>query len=186
MLFNFLKYLQPTHYFRLFSKAGRSIFPKVSELPDAVLNQLQPDLGYRSQFARDYDLSWQAIQIGYIGNVDCYSHFEKVPLADEYRFIKKQFHSFWVFYVVCLRLLSFHHPFKEIKAWLTSLKVNRVTSHIVLAYPEWENFQSQLIEQGPLVSVVIPTLNRYDYLKAVLEDFEKQDYKNFEIIVVDQ
>src|SRR5690606_38982647 len=36
------------------------------------------------------------------------------------------------------------------------------------------------------VSVVIPTLNRYAYLKDVLHDFEKQDYKNFEILVVDQ
>ena len=37
-----------------------------------------------------------------------------------------------------------------------------------------------------MVSVVIPTLNRYTYLKDVLEDLEKQDYENFEVIVVDQ
>ena len=34
--------------------------------------------------------------------------------------------------------------------------------------------------------MIIPTLNRYKYLKDVLKDFEKQDYTNFEIIVVDQ
>jgi glycosyltransferase involved in cell wall biosynthesis len=33
---------------------------------------------------------------------------------------------------------------------------------------------------------VIPTLNRYLYLKDVLADLEQQDYKNFEVIVVDQ
>ena len=37
-----------------------------------------------------------------------------------------------------------------------------------------------------MVSVVIPTLNRYTYLKDVLEDLEKQDYENFEVIIVDQ
>ena len=38
----------------------------------------------------------------------------------------------------------------------------------------------------PLVSVIIPTLNRYVYLKDVFQDLEKQTYKNFEVIVVDQ
>jgi glycosyltransferase involved in cell wall biosynthesis len=36
------------------------------------------------------------------------------------------------------------------------------------------------------VSVIIPTLNRYPYLKDVLKDLEQQDYSNFEVIVVDQ
>src|SRR5690606_10670198 len=43
-----------------------------------------------------------------------------------------------------------------------------------------------LIESTPLVSVVIPTLNRYGYLKDILADFEKQTYKNFEILIIDQ
>ena len=38
----------------------------------------------------------------------------------------------------------------------------------------------------PKVSVIIPTLNRYKYLKDVLSDLEKQDYRNFEVIVCDQ
>ena len=37
-----------------------------------------------------------------------------------------------------------------------------------------------------LISVVIPTLNRYEYLKDVFRDLENQTYKNFEVIVVDQ
>ena len=34
--------------------------------------------------------------------------------------------------------------------------------------------------------MVIPTLNRYYYLKDGLKDLEKQDYKNFEVILIDQ
>lgn len=186
MPFTFLTYLQPTHYFRLFTKTGISVFPKVTELPDIILNQLLADTGYTSQLAQDYDLSWQAIQMGYIGSVETYTHFETIPIRDEYRFIRKQFHPVWVFYVLLMRLFTFHNPFKEMKAWLTSAKVKRKVSLAVLEYPKWENFQSPLIAQEPLVSVIIPTLNRYNYLKDVLEDFETQDYKCFEVIVVDQ
>ena len=37
-----------------------------------------------------------------------------------------------------------------------------------------------------MVSIIIPTLNRYEYLKDVLYDLEQQSYKNFEVIVCDQ
>src|SRR5690606_21127146 len=43
-----------------------------------------------------------------------------------------------------------------------------------------------LISENPLVTVVIPTLIRYEYLKDVLMDLEQQDYNNFEVIIVDQ
>ena len=54
-----------------------------------------------------------------------------------------------------------------------------------ILYHNWEAFNSSLINKNPLISVVIPTLNRYSYLKDVLHDFEKQDYTNFEVIVVE-
>ena len=50
----------------------------------------------------------------------------------------------------------------------------------------WKTFESDLVKQAPFVTVVIPTLNRYEYLKDVLSDLEKQEYTNFEVIVVDQ
>ena len=51
----------------------------------------------------------------------------------------------------------------------------------------YQNFRSQLLEvKKPLVSVIIPTLNRYSYLNDVLDDLQNQNYTNFEVIVVDQ
>ncbi|MGV8813788.1 MAG: glycosyltransferase family 2 protein [Gelidibacter sp.] len=187
MPFAFLTYLQPTHYFRLFTKAGISVFPKVEVLPELVLEQLQVDLGYTSELARDYDLSWQAVQAGYIGNADTYTHFEPVPVRDNYHFVRKQFHPAWVFYVLFVRLVTFHNPIREIRGWLETSPIRRQTENVKpISNPNWESYQSALITKEPLVSVVIPTLNRYDYLKDVLEDFEKQDYAHIEIIVVDQ
>jgi glycosyltransferase involved in cell wall biosynthesis len=42
-----------------------------------------------------------------------------------------------------------------------------------------------MIENKPLVSVVIPTLNSSRYLKQTLESLRNQTYKNIEIIIVD-
>jgi len=187
MLFRFLKYLQPTHYFQRFSKTGQSIFPKADELPTDIINQLHLDNQYFSEEAKAYDLSWQAIQCGYIGNVEAYSSFSKLPLKDEYRFIRKNFHSTWVLFVLFLRLLSFYNPFKEFKAWQSSRNVHQLKeSSNSIFYKDWDSFKSQLIKAKPLVSVIIPTLNRYEYLNDVLKDLEAQDYSNFEVIVVDQ
>ena len=36
----------------------------------------------------------------------------------------------------------------------------------------------------PFVSVIIPSFNRYKYLKNAIESVENQDYKNYEIIVI--
>jgi glycosyltransferase involved in cell wall biosynthesis len=187
MLFLFLKCLQPTHYFQLFRNDGTSLFPTIENLPREIVEQLDPDPKFKSEKAREYDLSWQAVNKGYIGNAETYISFEKIPVVDEYRFLRKYFHPVWVFYVLMLRFFSFKNPFREISAWKKSGDVKR-SDYLKnpILYDDWNSFKSLLVEEKPFVSVVIPTLNRYEYLKDVLEDLEKQDYKNFEVIIVDQ
>ena len=51
-------------------------------------------------------------------------------------------------------------------------------------YDDFTNYKLKNDKVG--VSVIIPTLNRYKYLADVLKDLELQDYKNFEVIVIDQ
>ena len=187
MLFKFLKYLHPTHYFQLYRKDGSCVFPDPLLLPEKILNQLKPDPCFKSELARRYDLSWQAIHKGYIGNNETYKSFEKLPIVDEYRFLRKYFHPVWVFYVLMLRLFSFKNPLVEIFSWRKSMDAKR--SNFIknpLQLDGWEKYQSSLIKENPLISIIIPTLNRYDYLKDVLQDFEKQTYKNFEILIIDQ
>ena len=74
---------------------------------------MEYDDSYSSLIARDYDLSWQAIQKGYIGDASTYTNFEAISVQDNYHFIRKYFHSAWVFYVLLLRLLSFKNPLKS-------------------------------------------------------------------------
>ncbi len=186
MLFRFLKYLQPTHYFQLYRDDGTSVFPIVENLPKEIVDLLELENKYNCENSRKYDLSWQAIQRGYIGDAQTYKSFEKVAVADEYIFIKKNFSPIWVFYVFLLRLLSLKNPIVETKGWLSARYVKR-QQHFNnnLIYPKWLKTTS-LIEKNRLISVIIPTLNRYSFLEDVLRDFEKQDYKNFEIVIVDQ
>ncbi|WP_243835842.1 glycosyltransferase family 2 protein [Gelidibacter sediminis] len=169
------------------TNVGATVFPIVACLPEEVVKQLQWDEGYTSQLAKDYDLSYQAVQLGYIGVADTYTDFESVSIRDNYHFIRKHFHPAWVFYVMLMRIVTHHNPIKELRAWWQTSSVNRSVSNLnPLVYPEWQSYTSNLIAQQPLVSVIIPTLNRYEYLSDVLKGFEKQDYGHFEIIVVDQ
>ena len=69
MLFSFLKYLQPTRYFTLPNSNGKFIYPIVSEIPGDILSYLKVDNEYNSIIARTYDLSYQAIEKGYVGEV---------------------------------------------------------------------------------------------------------------------
>jgi len=187
MLFRFLKYLQPVHYFSLKRKNGQGVFPIASEIPQAILEQLKEEEHYVSKTSTSYDLSWQAIHKGYIGDVNTLDAIETLPVYDEYVFTRKYFNSAWVFYVLLLRLLSLKNPIKEIGSWYTSRHVKRsdFLNHPI-KYNNWKDYASPLLKEMPRVTVIIPTLNRYQYLFDVLKDLEKQDYKNVEVIVVDQ
>lgn len=187
MLFQFLKYLQPTNYFSLAKASGASVFPVVSELPATIIAQLDPVSHYKSEKGRTYDLSWQALQKGYIGTAKTYTVIDAVSVHDNYVFARRYFSVFWVYYVLLFRLLSFKNPITELRGFLSTRHVTRSRYlNSPLVYSEWAGFDSPLVSAAPKVTVIIPTLNRYPYLKDVLKDLEAQDYNNFEVIVVDQ
>ena len=149
------------------------------------------DMGYSSREVSKLDAAWQAWHRGLIEmepEKALKAEGIQPDLRDEYHFVRKYFHPLWSWYVLVLRLFSGHHPFKELEAFWSQRKVRRVDLYSRV-YPHehaWEVFGSPLLQQAPLVTVVIPTLNRYPYLKDVLHDLEKQTYTNFEVIVVDQ
>ncbi len=187
MLFKFLKYLQPTHYFGLKNKKGQSVFPIVAQLPQSIQSQLQADTDFESPIATAYDLSWQALHKGYIGSAATYDHFEQLPIVDNYRFVRSYFHSAWVHYVLAVRLLTFKNPITEIAGWYQSRHTKRSAYlQTPKVYHDFHDFESELVTSHPKVSIIIPTLNRYRYLKDVLKDLEAQAYHNFEVIVMDQ
>lgn len=187
MPFLYLKYIQPTHYFSVPRTDGSTVYPIVSELPEEVGRQLSRHIKYSNALASDYDLSFQAIQRGYLGDTSTYHDFEKLPIADEYRFVRRYFNPVWTVYILVMRLLSLKNPIREISGWRQARDTVRAQfSENPIEYESYKEHTATLLREAPLVSVIIPTLNRYEYLYDVMKDLEAQEYKNFEVIVVDQ
>lgn len=192
MVFQFLKYLQPIWYFNRRPDLDFAYFPTYDQLEKAGI-AIAEDRNYQHPQARQRDHAWTAFQSGFIhrnshdkNGLDVWQTIV-FPIEDEYRFLRKNVHPVWVFYVFMLRLLSLKNPVKEWRAYRKTRRQKRVDYHKnPIVYPEFDTFESPLIAQNPLVSVIIPTLNRYSYLDDVLKDLEVQDYTNFEVIVVDQ
>lgn len=190
MIFNYLKYIRPIWYFHLRPQQDWSYFPSEKTLKQAGWS-LEKDPLYKSSEAQQRDLAWRAFQQGFIWEhpkegLDIWTPIQ-LPVPDEYRFIRKNFHPVWAWYCLVIRCLSFKNPFREIRGFWKSCNLQREDfSKNHFEYPAYESFQSPLMAQKPLVSVIIPTLNRYAYLRDVFKDLENQTYKNFEVIVVDQ
>ncbi|MFZ1799379.1 MAG: glycosyltransferase, partial [Chitinophagaceae bacterium] len=108
-------------------------------------------------------------------------------LQDEYIFIRKYWGTPWTLFALFSRLFTFKNPFKEIKHFYSTRHIKRIdVFNTPKTYSSYENFESGLITTNLKVAVIIPTLNRYEYLQDVLHDLEQQTYKHIEVIVVDQ
>jgi glycosyltransferase involved in cell wall biosynthesis len=188
--FHFYRYIQPIWYF---SRQPETTVPywvdykKLNTEEQALINL---DHQYSTEEAMLRDASYQAWYKG-IMHIDSSFGltlpFTRLPVEDEYRFIKKYFNPIWSFYILIVRIFSFRNPFVEMYSFGKSWKVRRTNIfNNPKPQPGYESFQSALMAQAPLVSVIIPTLNRQVYLKDVLADLAAQEYKNFEVIIVDQ
>ena len=189
----FFKYTSPIWYFNLNPHGSvPNYFTNHKTVYDDLLDHA---VNYDSHTAKEIDYAYQLWESGHIDQRKNSIETQNIPnltVSDNYkllaRFSKKQ----WFVVAFLFRLFEFRNPFKEIKGLISASKIARANT-IQLREKikcdieqEWENFDSELIKKNPLVSVVIPTLNRYQYLKDVFKDLEKQTYRHFEVIVVDQ
>jgi len=162
------------------------------KFPDEFERIIFPDSRFETKTAIDLDAGFQAWNRGIMLTaknipLDKIQHKEKISVKDEYIFIRKYYKWHRVYYYLIKNLLSFNNPFKEIGAFISTRDIERtelIKPH--LEYEGYKSFESEILKINPKVSVIIPTLNRYKYLKDVLEDLEKQDYNNFEVIIADQ
>lgn len=195
MIFKFIRYTQPTWKYNviptreiLFSTCY--YHPELHPLPKDI--EIEPDVNFKTESARNADIGYRAWNMGIMTSMEK-SLAEKIQslpgpsINDEYLFVCKYWGAYWGLYALLRRLFSFKNPLVEIAAYLKAKKTKRFNPYEnPINQDSYKNFQSTLVKQQPLISVIIPTLNRYVYLKDVLEDLEKQDYKNFDVIVVDQ
>lgn len=108
-----------------------------------------------------------------------------LPMEDEVLFLKLRYGLFWTKWALFRALFSNEIGFSEfLRAW----KYAQHSSSIVQP-PPFPRQASHELHQGvneARVSVLVPTLERYPYLRNLLDQLRKQTLKPTEIIVVDQ
>ncbi|WP_207493430.1 glycosyltransferase family 2 protein [Aridibaculum aurantiacum] len=193
--FSFIKYTQPGWQFNVMPVTGKPVatayYHPVHQPHKAA--SLHEDVGYETDTARWTDVGYRNLQGGYMTfcseeEREAILSLPSPSLNDEYRFVAKYWGGFFSVFALICRLAGLHNPIKEIAAFTRSLKVKKVELFVPLVNDkqEYETFESALVAQQPLVSVIIPTLNRYTWLKDALHDLVQQHYSNFEVIIIDQ
>lgn len=195
--FEIIKFLNPIWYFNLYPENAEEFSScyfnsAVMQIPDEAKSLISTDERYSNNAARELDLGFQAWNRGAMMKVsgvtyEKLTHREKPNRNDEYIFIRKYYKSHRVYYFFLKNIFSFRNPLKEI----TALKNTRDVKKVDLVHPHcdhkgYEQFNSMLVESNPFVSVIIPTLNRYEFLRDALDDLKKQSHGNFDVIVIDQ
>lgn len=182
-LFSFLSLVRPTWYFNLYSEKS-NIWLDVKALSKEHQELLDRADMYNTETARITDLTYQATIKGLIPEIDA-PPIEMKTISDpseNYIFLARYSHKIFRYYVLIIRILNLYNPIRELQYFRKSLNVKRYDPHKKTKGSFLPNSELHF----PPVSVIIPTLNRYEYLHDVLRDLEHQDYPQFEVIVVDQ
>lgn len=180
-MFNFLKYIEPATYCRL-----------MEGLPSVLYNEVdntEKKIGYKNQVSEKLDVLFYNLKSGEVAISQPFDESVKIKSIqdenDNYIFISRYYSYIHLIKILIIRLICLKNPIKEICYFMNSLKYKRVKI-IQSNHADFNQFDSTVVQSNPLVSVIIPTLNRYEYLNKVLIDLENQSYKNFEVIICDQ
>jgi glycosyltransferase involved in cell wall biosynthesis len=177
-------------YYRLHEKSAFRLFSDEELVELQRKGVIKPCDEYRVGGALRMDMVYQALQAGAIpaGGENHSEDGEKVIRCvwDNHLFIARHFPAKWSWYVLALRMLSLRNPFLECRAFAAALGKRHTSSNRPELYPRFvEHAMSDRYSES-LVSVIIPTLDRYEYLKDVLDDLERQDHRNLEVVICDQ
>lgn len=173
MWFESLKMIEPLWYFH----EGKDVIHKYFDFSRKV------ELGYyESEYCAQLDDAYIGFMSGRIprGDVLPPKKKERISLHDELVFLRRHYKFHWILFFLCREVFALR--FMGIILALIR------TRHVPRAHYEIVSMQlpRDIPVSKPKVSVIIPTLNRYNYLKDALIDLENQTYKNFEVIVIDQ
>jgi len=184
-----MKYVRPIWYFHIMpNNKGNNVWIDYQELSMMEKKMINYDVGYSNKALNNWDASYQALMKGVIKNTSKNINTKDMELlpVDIYRFTRKYHKIVWVYATFFQRIL-FSNPIDELLGFWHTRKVKNINIFkTYYKYGDYFNYNSILIQTTPLVSIIIPTYNRYNSLRNVLDDIRKQIYTNFEVIVIDQ
>lgn len=181
-----LKYLDPIWYFNLNPDKPHPVyFPSFEDLTEEEQKIIEA-FGNKSNLS-DAEIAFLALKNGIIQQGPATVHKSlntgSLPVEEQYRFIKKFFPKHWGIYYLLVRLLQFKNPCKEIHSFLNSLEVKTSPLYKQVSSLQPGDFP---LPEKITVSIILPTLDRYEYLKGILDDLSLQSIPASEIIIVDQ
>ena len=188
--YKFLKYFRPIWYFHLKPNEGRNnVWVEYEQLSSEEKKLIHYDENYSSSIISNWDASYQALMQGIVKQMKNNNQMDDVKLfpKDIYRFTRKYHKKIWLYITFIQRLCSLFNPIDELRGYWQTRKVKKFElfqSHY--DYYDYTDFNSSLIHSEPLISIIIPTYNRYEQLNNVLIDLKEQTYTNFEVIIIDQ
>lgn len=184
-----IKYIKPSWYFNLNPHQGSiPYWLDIDKVPSEWKSRAEESTCYSSGIGQKWDAAYQLWSKGVISNNSDWAITDTtpIPLTDQYCFIKRFYNPVWIYVVALLRILEFKNPLQELSGVWATRGIRKIDPSADPFEHHIDQFDSTLIKQNPLVSVIIPTLNRYKYLEDVLLDMDKQTYPNLEVLVVDQ
>jgi glycosyltransferase involved in cell wall biosynthesis len=189
MLFEFYKYIEPLWYYNRPCEYNIPYWIDYRKLSADKKELVDLCEDYKDEKSRLADAALQLFKVGYItqnGEFAIAQNETVVNVHDNYIFVGRFFGRHWLLYIMIIRLISFKNPFREVGGFIKAWNVYPFYHELNNLNASFFEFDSELVKEAPLVTIVVPTLNRYSYLNNVLNDLEKQHYKNFEVIVCDQ
>lgn len=157
-----------------------------------VLRQLGgPDPHYQSLNAAGLELGFRYIRQGAFvrhvpGLINNYQNnvVQSIPLADQVRFTQTGFGQVWTLWAGFRAIINrINSPTNVVRALRQSAQHPLPSKPPPYQRPTTEKKRYNLDGQ---VTVLIPTVNRYPYLRTLLDQLRHQTVPAFEIIIVDQ
>ena len=185
------KIIKPIWYFSLNSEKNKIYWVDFKKKDFKNINLYDKTDQYESEKIFKYDIAYQLWHKGYIDSEGSFSmennQEDEYSINDQYLFLRRMFNPIWFYYTIIIRILVFKFSLEDFKAIIKSKNIKKISIDTpYYKYSNYSKFKSQLIKKNPLITIIIPTLNRYSDLLNALKDLEKQIYKNFEVLIVDQ
>jgi len=108
----------------------------------------------------------------------------EIPLQDQLLFLKARYGSKWMYWAAGLALLTGRTSTKKLASALVKVKSISIPSARKVYHHKCE--ASERLTGKEKVSVLIPTINRYPYLRVLLGQLQKQSVAPHEILIIDQ
>lgn len=192
---NFLDYVTPISYFNLDQSVEVEITSWKISLRCCLVKKdvLQQFPFVNPQFESfdaavlewGYRLIWSGATMRYYPHlVDTTFKSTDIPIKDQVRFLHIFFGKKWLYWSAIrsiIELMSFHWAYHALvyKAKAYNELIGQVRNHQI-----WK--EHSLTSSDYKVSVIVPTVDRYQYLFTLLDQLRNQTIKPFEVIVIDQ